>query len=82
MSRLKKNPGLVPNRWMHCPRKSDSLIIDKFLALKTPLSNNFDEQVPPECRFPPKMLFDYCKSKKVMATVLGLNIYFVKTTFF
>ncbi|XP_018568622.1 mRNA-capping enzyme [Anoplophora glabripennis] len=71
MSRPRKNAGPVPDRWMHCPRKSDNLVIDKFLAFKTPLSSNFDEQVPPECRFPPKMLFNYCKSKKIK---LGLWI--------
>ncbi|KAG5873922.1 hypothetical protein JTB14_030347 [Gonioctena quinquepunctata] len=65
MSRPKKSPGPVPPRWLHCPRKSDNLIIGKFMALKTPLSSDFDDQVPPECRFPPKMLFDYCKSKKI-----------------
>ncbi|KAJ8917449.1 hypothetical protein NQ315_005496 [Exocentrus adspersus] len=65
MSKFGKNPGPVPDRWMHCPRKSDTLIVGKFLALKTPLSSNFDDQVPPECRFPPKMVFDYCKSRKI-----------------
>ncbi|KAJ8934930.1 hypothetical protein NQ314_013089 [Rhamnusium bicolor] len=65
MSRPRKNPGPVPDRWMHCPRKSDSLIIGKFMAFKTPLSTNFDDHVPPENRFTPKMLFDYCKSKKI-----------------
>ncbi|KAJ8952496.1 hypothetical protein NQ318_003292 [Aromia moschata] len=64
MSRPKRNPGPVPARWLHCPRKSDDLIIGKFLALKTPLSADFNDQVPPECRFPPKMLFTICKSKK------------------
>ncbi|KAJ8966402.1 hypothetical protein NQ317_009634 [Molorchus minor] len=64
MSLPKRNPGPVPPRWLHCPRKSDSLIVEKFMAFKTPLSADFDDQVPPECRFPPKMLFNYCKSKK------------------
>ncbi|CAG9814037.1 unnamed protein product [Phaedon cochleariae] len=64
-NRHKRSPGPVPPRWLHCPRKSDDLIMGKFMALKTPLGSNFDDQVPPECRFPPKMLFDYCKSKKI-----------------
>nr|CAH7754790.1 unnamed protein product [Callosobruchus chinensis] len=65
MSRPRANPGPIPPRWLYCPRKSDNLIIGKFMALKTPLSSNFDEQVPPECRFPPKMIFDYSKFKKI-----------------
>lgn len=65
MSISKKNPGPVPPRWLHCPRKSDGLIINKFMVMKTPLSSDFDEQVPPACRFTPKMVFDNCKLKKV-----------------
>lgn len=65
MSKNKKNPGPIPARWLHCPRKSNGLIFDKFIVMKTPLSSKFDEQVPPECRFTPKMIFDFCKLKKV-----------------
>ncbi|CAH0557558.1 unnamed protein product [Brassicogethes aeneus] len=79
MSRPKRNPGPVPNRWLHCPRKSEIPIIGKFVALKTPLSSNFDEQVPIECRFPPKMLFDSCKSKKIK---LGLWVDLTNTSRF
>lgn len=64
-SKSKRNPGPVPARWLHCPRKSDGLIINKFMVMKTPLSSNFDDQVPQECRFTPKMAFDICKLKKV-----------------
>lgn len=65
MSRHSKSPGPVPDRWLHCPRKSDNLIVGKFMALKTPLNTNFDSQVPAECRFHPKMFFDICKAKKI-----------------
>ncbi|KAK9890515.1 hypothetical protein WA026_010591 [Henosepilachna vigintioctopunctata] len=79
MSKLRSNPGPVPDRWMYCPRKASELIVQKFMAFKTPLSANFDSQVPPECRFPPKMLFDLCKSKKVK---FGLWIDLTNTTRF
>ena len=52
-------------RWLHCPRKSESLIGGKFLAFKTPLDGKYDDQVSAECRFPPKMLFDAMRSHKV-----------------
>nr|XP_023025890.1 mRNA-capping enzyme [Leptinotarsa decemlineata] len=79
MSGPKKNPGPVPPRWLHCPRKSETLIMGKFMAMKTPLSSSFDEIVPPECRFPPKMLFSSCKSKKIK---IGLWIDLTNTTRF
>ena len=53
------------NRWLHCPRKSDSLIGGKFLAFKTPLDSKYDDQVEPQFRFPVKMLFDSMKAHKV-----------------
>lgn len=57
--------GDIPKRWLHCPRKASGLIVDKFMAFKTPLSEKYDSQVLPEYRFPPKMLFDLCRTKKV-----------------
>lgn len=65
MSRSGRGRELVPNRWLHCPRKASDLIVGKFIAFKTPLNAKYDGQVPPDCRFPPKMLFDLCRSKKV-----------------
>ncbi|KAI4465297.1 mrna-capping enzyme [Holotrichia oblita] len=79
MSRSGHSRGPVPSRWLHCPRKASDLIVGKFMALKTPLNSNFDSQVPPDCRFPPKMLFDVCKSKKIK---LGLWIDLTNTTRF
>lgn len=35
------------------------------MAFKTPLSEKYDDQVPIECRWYPKMLFTQCKSKKI-----------------
>ena len=55
-------PGPIPPRWLNCPRKSNDLIEDRFLAFKTPLSNRFDDQVPLQHRFTPEMLFASMKS--------------------
>lgn len=54
-------PGPIPPRWLRCPRKSTELIAGKFLAFKTPLDSKYDDQVPPEFRFSPRMLFDSMK---------------------
>lgn len=62
MSKNSRGPGRVPDRWLHCPRKSSRLIAERFLAFKTPLSEQFDSQVPDDCRFTPKMLFSLTKS--------------------
>lgn len=64
-------PGPIPNRWLHCPRKSDQLIAEKFLAFKTPLSMKFKDQMPLECIFTPEMIFSYTKTVKLK---LGLWI--------
>ncbi|XP_004536441.1 mRNA-capping enzyme [Ceratitis capitata] len=72
MSRNSKGgPGPIPNRWLHCPRKSEVIIAERFLAFKTPLSRAFDDQMPQECLFPPEMIFGYCKTTKMS---LGLWI--------
>ncbi|XP_068216244.1 mRNA-capping enzyme isoform X2 [Palaemon carinicauda] len=75
----KGGPGPIPPRWLHCPRKSNALIGNKFLAFKTPLSSKFDDQVPPEHRFSPGMLFDSMKSYKVK---IGLWIDLTNTSRF
>lgn len=79
MSKRKRGPGPIPNRWLHCPRKATDLIIGKFIAFKTPLSTDFEDQVPPECRFPPSMVFEYYKRKKVK---IGLWIDLTNTSRF
>ena len=55
---------------MHCPRKAADLIMGHFMAFKTPLSEDYDSVVPPECRLPPRMLFDLCRTKKVSQGVV------------
>ncbi|XP_018798630.1 PREDICTED: mRNA-capping enzyme [Bactrocera latifrons] len=72
-------PGPIPNRWLNCPRKSEKLIAERFLAFKTPLSSAFDDQVPIECLFHPEMIFDYFKAIKLK---LGLWIDLTNTTRF
>lgn len=62
---MSRGPGPIPNRWLYCPRKSESLIADKFLAFKTPLKDSFESQMPIECCFPPSMLFQVMKTYRV-----------------
>ncbi|XP_014251791.1 mRNA-capping enzyme-like isoform X1 [Cimex lectularius] len=50
------NPGLIPNRWLNCPRKASHIIGDYFFAFKTPLDSKYDGQVPESARFTPEML--------------------------
>lgn len=79
MSKRKRGPGPIPNRWLNCPRKATDLIIGKFIAFKTPLSEDFDEQVPPGSRFPPSMVFEYYKRNR---NKIGLWIDLTNTTRF
>ena len=58
------DPGPLPARWLHCPRKSTLIIADKFLAFKTPLDSSFDGKVAEEYRFHPEMLFASAKAQK------------------
>lgn len=62
---IMSDPGPIPSRWLRCPRKSEELIAGKFLALKTPLDQRYDSQVPPQFLFYPSMLFSAMKSYKV-----------------
>ncbi|CAB3231409.1 unnamed protein product [Arctia plantaginis] len=74
-----RDPGPIPNRWLRCPRKANGLVADKFLAFKTPLGPQFNEQVPEENRFTPAMLMAYTKSMKIK---LGLWIDLTNTSRF
>lgn len=65
-----RDSGPIPPRWLHCPRKSATLFVNKFIAFKTPLDGKFDGQVSMENRFPPSMLFDSLKSYKVLLCLL------------
>lgn len=58
-------PGPIPNRWLLCPRTSESFIADKFLAFKTPLCVRFSPQMAVEQQFQPDMVFSLMKTYKV-----------------
>lgn len=62
---MSRGPGAIPDRWLYCPRKSETLIVDKFLAFKTPLKDDYDSQMPIECCFSPDMIFQIMKTYKV-----------------
>ncbi|XP_043268490.1 mRNA-capping enzyme [Venturia canescens] len=79
MSEWNTSKGPVPARWLHCPRKASKLIANKFLAFKTPLSSEFDSQVPQECSFNVNMLFSSVKSQRLK---LGLWIDLTNTNRF
>lgn len=74
-----RHPGPIPNCWLHCPRRSDFIIAEKFLAFKTPLNDAYRSQIPTECVFTPGMIFDYCRTLKLK---LGLWIDLTNTTRF
>jgi mRNA-capping enzyme len=61
MSYKKKDLLALPPRWLNCPRKANSLVADKFLAFKVPLSAKFDQKMPQDCRFNAKMLIESVK---------------------
>lgn len=63
-------PGPIPKRWLQCPRTSESIITDKFLAFKTPLSSRFASQVPIENKFEPEIVFSLMKMYKVMSRAI------------
>ena len=58
------NPGPLPQRWLHCPRKGFSIIGDKFLAFKTPLDTRYDNSMSDEFYFHPDMVLASVKSQK------------------
>jgi len=72
-------PGPIPPRWLNCPRKSDGLVANRFLAFKTPLDDKYNDQVPMESRFGPMMLFNSMKQHKVK---IGLWIDLTNTSRF
>lgn len=79
MSRHSSDKGPVPPRWLHCPRKSSRPITEKFLAFKTPLSSDYDDQVPEENRFTVSFIFESLKSQKIK---MGLWIDLTNTSRF
>lgn len=69
----------IPDRWLHCPRKAVDLVAKKFFAFKTPLSSDYDSQVPLEHRWSPSMLFGSLKGQRIK---LGLWIDLTNTNRF
>lgn len=66
MSFKKRDPGgPVPDRWLDCPPNGNHLILSKFMPLKTPLSSNFDYQIPIALRFHPQDVFSLAKENNV-----------------
>ncbi|KAK2706182.1 hypothetical protein QYM36_016277 [Artemia franciscana] len=53
-----------PPRWLKCPRCCVETI-SNFIAFKNPLDERYDECVPPESKFTPKMLLDRARSFKI-----------------
>ena len=74
-----RDPGPIPPRWLHCPRKSNELIGGKFLAFKTPLDQRYDPQIEDCYRFGPEMIFAAMKSYKAK---IGLWIDLTNTSRF
>ncbi|XP_070533802.1 mRNA-capping enzyme-like isoform X2 [Ptychodera flava] len=68
----------IPPRWLNCPRKGQ-LVAERFLPFKTPLSSQYDSQIPEENRFDLNMLFLYLDSMKIR---MGLMIDLTNTTRF
>ncbi|KAF7991671.1 hypothetical protein HCN44_010472 [Aphidius gifuensis] len=64
MSNRNSGKGPIPERWLNCPRRAEYLIHDKFLAFKTPLSQDFDDEVSEACRFSVDFLFNSAKENK------------------
>jgi len=57
--------NIIPLNWLYCSKKASKLILNKFLAFKTPLSYVYNNQIPQEYRFDEHALFqdsnDYSK---------------------
>lgn len=67
-----------PPRWINCPRKG-KLIKDKFLPLKTPLDDRYNDMIPEYSVFNLDLLFGSLKTMKVK---MGLLVDLTNTTRF
>uniref|UniRef100_T1ITR8 mRNA-capping enzyme n=1 Tax=Strigamia maritima TaxID=126957 RepID=T1ITR8_STRMM len=79
---MSKNDGKntkIPPRWLHCPRKAQRLVGEKFLPFKTPLNSEYDDQIPAACLFRPSMMVSLMHSYKAK---LGLWIDLTNTNRF
>lgn len=74
------DPLEPPPRWLNCPRKATSVLVDKFVAFKVPLSTKFDVNVPLESRWTMAMLFD--SVRRSFNGKIGLIIDLTNTTRF
>ncbi|KAJ8917433.1 hypothetical protein NQ315_005480 [Exocentrus adspersus] len=57
--------GPLPDKWLHCPPNGNRLILSKFMPLKTPLSSDFDHQLPAGLRHYPQDIFRLARRNKV-----------------
>lgn len=64
-----RGSGPLPNRWLNCPRKSDGVIADRFVAFKTPLDDRFDDKLPVEKQWAPETLLQLYKDKRNKLTL-------------
>jgi mRNA-capping enzyme len=48
----------IPLQWLQYPRKANRLILNKFLAFKTPLSSAYNNRIPEQDRFSEYTLFE------------------------
>lgn len=52
----------IPKGWIGCPKNANSLIVSKFMTIKTPLDSRFENKIPFNEHFPPENIF--LKAKK------------------
>ncbi|RWS31627.1 hypothetical protein B4U80_08533 [Leptotrombidium deliense] len=71
----------VPPRWLRCPRKGE-IVANKFIPFKTPLDDKYNNEVPNECTWDPKMFFSYCHNLQVLHVKVGLWIDLTNTNRF
>lgn len=65
-----RGSGPLPGRWLNCPRKSDGVIADRFVAFKTPLDEKFDDKMSIEKQWAPETLLQlYNKDKRQKMTL-------------
>ncbi|CAH1117442.1 unnamed protein product [Phaedon cochleariae] len=55
----------VPDGWIGCPQNGNYLIAGKFMALKTPLCDRFENNLVPGDTYPPNEIFVRAKRNKV-----------------
>jgi len=61
--------GFIPVGWLFCSAKAKKLILNKFLAFKTPLSYSYNKQIPEQDRFDVHMLFENLSDQSLRPTL-------------